>query len=199
MSFYNRDFHADVFSSLPGLVIKLGREEADHCNHDEWNQRYNSCLECANTFGIWMYYGNSVTASAEECGLTAEPSASGFTGAPAPVTSTNAPAPGTTTVPPAQVSTTQAPVEEPATSTEGGAAPAPEESAVESAAETPGYPVPGVSTTLASSVAPSVVPSASQPAGNTTVPVPSDVPAGAAGVGASVAMVGAAAVFALAL
>ncbi|VUC22510.1 unnamed protein product [Clonostachys rosea] len=34
---------------------------------------------CANTFGIWEYYGNSVTKAAKGCGLSPSPNPSGTT------------------------------------------------------------------------------------------------------------------------
>ncbi|TDZ29466.1 hypothetical protein C8035_v005861 [Colletotrichum spinosum] len=83
-----------------GLIISLGREEG-YCDSSEWKTRYSSCLECANEFGIWMYYGSGVTNAAKGCGLTPVPSPSGgaveTTAAPAPATTTAAPAPVTTT------------------------------------------------------------------------------------------------------
>ncbi|TEA15764.1 hypothetical protein C8034_v002335 [Colletotrichum sidae] len=83
-----------------GLIISLGREEG-YCDSSEWKTRYSSCLECANEFAIWMYYGSGVTNAAKGCGLTPVPSPSGgaveTTAAPAPATTTAAPAPVTTT------------------------------------------------------------------------------------------------------
>ncbi|TDZ75156.1 hypothetical protein CTRI78_v000165 [Colletotrichum trifolii] len=82
-----------------GLIISLGRQEG-YCDSSEWKTRYSSCLECANEFGIWMYYGSGVTNAAKGCGLTPVPSPSGgaveTTAAPAPATTTAAPAPVTT-------------------------------------------------------------------------------------------------------
>ncbi|KAH7156731.1 hypothetical protein EDB81DRAFT_945148 [Dactylonectria macrodidyma] len=60
-----------------GLLITLGRTEG-YCDNDEWNTRYDACMICANTFEIWVFYSNSVTALAEECGLSPTPSPSGW-------------------------------------------------------------------------------------------------------------------------
>ncbi|CAH0058704.1 unnamed protein product [Clonostachys solani] len=61
-----------------GLLITLGRQDG-YCKNSEWNERYGRCMICANTFGIWEYYGNSVTKAAKGCGLSPTPSPSGTT------------------------------------------------------------------------------------------------------------------------
>ncbi|KAF4446859.1 hypothetical protein F53441_9563 [Fusarium austroafricanum] len=63
-----------------GLLITLGREKG-FCDNDEWHDHYGKCMECANTYGIWKYYGNAVSKAAKECGLSPTPSPSGSTGA----------------------------------------------------------------------------------------------------------------------
>ncbi|CAG9953718.1 unnamed protein product [Clonostachys rosea f. rosea IK726] len=73
-----------------GLLITLGRQDG-YCNNSEWNERYGRCMICANTFGIWEYYGNSVTKAAKGCGLSPTPSPSGTT-----ASSTSAGEPSTT-------------------------------------------------------------------------------------------------------
>ncbi|KAL0936867.1 uncharacterized protein CTRU02_209083 [Colletotrichum truncatum] len=55
-----------------GTSITLSRE-AGYCQNFQWIARYDACLQCANTFNIWRYYGTSITASAAACGLTATP------------------------------------------------------------------------------------------------------------------------------
>ncbi|KAM0351707.1 hypothetical protein ACHAPU_002717 [Fusarium lateritium] len=59
-----------------GLLITLAREK-EFCDSDEWNERYGRCMECANTYGIWKYYGEGVSKAAEQCKLSPSPSPSG--------------------------------------------------------------------------------------------------------------------------
>lgn len=59
-----------------GLLITLARETG-FCDSDEWNERYGRCMECANTYGIWKYYGEGVEKAAEQCNLSPSPSPSG--------------------------------------------------------------------------------------------------------------------------
>ncbi|KAG5660873.1 hypothetical protein KAF25_002516 [Fusarium avenaceum] len=59
-----------------GLLITLARETG-FCDTDEWNERYGRCMECANTYGIWKYYGEGVEKAAEQCDLSPSPSPSG--------------------------------------------------------------------------------------------------------------------------
>ncbi|KAF5720076.1 hypothetical protein FMUND_4360 [Fusarium mundagurra] len=65
-----------------GLLITLARDDEDFCDSDEWNERYGRCMSCANTYGIWKYYGSGVARVAQQCGLTPKPSPSGSSGAP---------------------------------------------------------------------------------------------------------------------
>ncbi|KAF6827390.1 hypothetical protein CMUS01_09012 [Colletotrichum musicola] len=106
-----------------GTLITIGRTE-NYCDTSEWTTRYSACMECANEFGIWMYYSSGVTNAAKVCGLTPVPSPSGgastpsSTSAPAAVTTTEAPAPpivdpsttaaGATTTAPGAATTTEA-------------------------------------------------------------------------------------------
>ncbi|CAG9981753.1 unnamed protein product [Clonostachys byssicola] len=76
-----------------GLLITLGRQDG-YCKNSEWNERYGRCMICANTFGIWEYYGNSVTKAAKGCGLSPSPSPSGTT-----ASGTSAGQPSTSTAP----------------------------------------------------------------------------------------------------
>ncbi|KAM0210293.1 hypothetical protein ACHAQD_010809 [Fusarium lateritium] len=59
-----------------GLLITLARETG-FCESDEWNERYGRCMACANTYGIWKYYGEGVEKAAEQCDLSPSPSPSG--------------------------------------------------------------------------------------------------------------------------
>lgn len=59
-----------------GLLITLARETG-FCDTDEWNERYGRCMACANTYGIWKYYGEGVEKAAEQCDLSPSPSPSG--------------------------------------------------------------------------------------------------------------------------
>jgi hypothetical protein len=43
------------------------------CSDGEWNEQYQSCLDCALEFDIWRYYGGGLGAAAEECGLPTTP------------------------------------------------------------------------------------------------------------------------------
>ncbi|OLN85727.1 hypothetical protein CCHL11_07794 [Colletotrichum chlorophyti] len=105
-----------------GLVISLGRQDG-HCQNSEWNSRYNACLECANEFGIWIYYSNGVSSAATSCGLTPVPSPSGGAAETTPA-ATSAPAAATTTTPAPQ--TTAEPEPEPEASSSAPAPPAEE-------------------------------------------------------------------------
>nr|RBQ91717.1 hypothetical protein FVER53263_09920 [Fusarium verticillioides] len=93
----------------PGLLITLARDDDGYCDSDEWNERYGRCMSCANTYGIWKYYGSGVDRVAQECGLTPKPSPSGASGA----ASTTAEAKPSSTAAEAKPSTTA--VEKPAT------------------------------------------------------------------------------------
>jgi hypothetical protein len=63
-------------NALLGLLITLAREKG-FCDSDEWNERYDRCMACANTYGIWKYYGEGVKKAAEQCDLSPSPSPSG--------------------------------------------------------------------------------------------------------------------------
>ncbi|KAL6920612.1 hypothetical protein ACHAPO_007064 [Fusarium lateritium] len=60
-----------------GLLITLAREDKDFCDSQEWNEHYDECMECAETYGIWKYYGSGVSKVAEQCDLSPSPSPSG--------------------------------------------------------------------------------------------------------------------------
>ncbi|KAF3342747.1 hypothetical protein VdG2_08734 [Verticillium dahliae VDG2] len=55
-----------------GTTISLSRVEG-YCTNAEWRGRYDACMICANTEGIWQFYRNAITPAAAACGLTAEP------------------------------------------------------------------------------------------------------------------------------
>ncbi|KAK1764419.1 hypothetical protein QBC33DRAFT_622084 [Phialemonium atrogriseum] len=55
----------------------LGADDAGYCTNSTWLGLLDDCLECANKFNIWRYYGNGVTGAAKGCGLDAVPSPSG--------------------------------------------------------------------------------------------------------------------------
>ncbi|KAJ4014175.1 hypothetical protein NW752_005894 [Fusarium irregulare] len=60
-----------------GLLITIAREEKDFCESDEWTSHYDKCMECANTYGIWKYYGEGISRVAKQCDLSPSPSPSG--------------------------------------------------------------------------------------------------------------------------
>ncbi|KAI1064852.1 hypothetical protein LB507_001209 [Fusarium sp. FIESC RH6] len=60
-----------------GLLITIAREEKDFCESDEWTGHYDKCMECANTYGIWKYYGEGISRAAKQCDLSPSPSPSG--------------------------------------------------------------------------------------------------------------------------
>ncbi|KAM0286732.1 hypothetical protein ACHAQH_000752 [Verticillium albo-atrum] len=90
-----------------GTTITLGRVEG-YCTNADWRSRYDACMICANTEGIWQYYSNAITPSAAACGLTAVPSPSGWVPTP---TSTAAPVEPSTEAPVEQPTSTEAPVD----------------------------------------------------------------------------------------
>ncbi|KAH6662627.1 hypothetical protein F5X68DRAFT_195736 [Plectosphaerella plurivora] len=91
-----------------GTLITLARDfPADYCGLDEYNTRFQACMECALTENVWRYYVGGVTGPAQACGLVIATSPSGFV---PPVTSTTPPAQPSTTEPPVQPSTTEPPV-----------------------------------------------------------------------------------------
>ena len=66
---------------MPGLLITIAREEKDYCESDEWTGHYDKCMECANTYGIWKYYGEGISRVAKQCDLSPSPSPSGASAA----------------------------------------------------------------------------------------------------------------------
>ncbi|KAM0508823.1 hypothetical protein ACHAQF_005107 [Verticillium nonalfalfae] len=89
-----------------GTTISLSRVEG-YCTNAEWRGRYDACMICANTEGIWQFYRNAITPAAAACGLTAEPSPSGWVPTP---TSTEAPAQPSSEAPVVPPSSAPAPV-----------------------------------------------------------------------------------------
>ncbi|KAH6695238.1 hypothetical protein F5X68DRAFT_198139 [Plectosphaerella plurivora] len=55
-----------------GLTVS-GSREADYCTNWQWIARFDACLNCANEFNIWQYYGTTVTRVGTACGLDATP------------------------------------------------------------------------------------------------------------------------------
>ncbi|KAL5336420.1 hypothetical protein BJX70DRAFT_284227 [Aspergillus crustosus] len=55
-----------------GGIITASRTEG-YCDSSDFESLLSSCLNCALEYDIWRYYGNSVSAAAEECGLDATP------------------------------------------------------------------------------------------------------------------------------
>ncbi|KAK2776398.1 hypothetical protein CKAH01_12452 [Colletotrichum kahawae] len=59
--------HADC-----GYAI-LGAEQDNYCTNETWTGLLEGCLECAEKYDIWQYYGDGVTEAAEDCNLDATP------------------------------------------------------------------------------------------------------------------------------
>merc|ERR1711964_496746 len=57
--------HADC-----GGVITIARTP-EYCESSNFTSSLEACLECAEEYDIWRYYGESVSAAAESCGLEA--------------------------------------------------------------------------------------------------------------------------------
>ncbi|KAL4883409.1 hypothetical protein BJY04DRAFT_216233 [Aspergillus karnatakaensis] len=55
-----------------GGIITASRTEG-YCDSSDFESLLSACLDCALEYDIWRYYGNSVSAAAEECGLDATP------------------------------------------------------------------------------------------------------------------------------
>ncbi|UZP34385.1 hypothetical protein NXS19_002201 [Fusarium pseudograminearum] len=89
-----------------GLLITLARENKDFCDSQEWNEHYDKCMECAETYGIWKYYGSGVSKVAGQCDLSPTPSPSGA--ATEETTTASSDGPGTTV---SVKTTTEAPTE----------------------------------------------------------------------------------------
>ncbi|KEF61236.1 uncharacterized protein A1O9_02801 [Exophiala aquamarina CBS 119918] len=61
------DCHANC-----GGVITIARTE-NYCENSTFTTELEACLDCALEYDIWQYYGESVAAAAEGCGLDATP------------------------------------------------------------------------------------------------------------------------------
>ncbi|KAG8675886.1 hypothetical protein FPOAC1_001881 [Fusarium poae] len=130
----------------PGLLITLARENKDFCDSQEWNEHYDKCMECAETYGIWKYYGSGVSKVAEQCDLSPTPSPSGAA-VEKPASSTDGsgttvPAETTTEVPAEATSTITAiesttPMIHPVTTTPEASSGADSTTSVETATSTP--------------------------------------------------------------
>ncbi|TDZ17179.1 hypothetical protein Cob_v009930 [Colletotrichum orbiculare MAFF 240422] len=57
----------------------LGADQDGYCTNSTWTDLFDGCLECANEFNIWQYYGDGVTEAAEPCDLDATPAAANST------------------------------------------------------------------------------------------------------------------------
>ncbi|KAL2819206.1 hypothetical protein BJX63DRAFT_382697 [Aspergillus granulosus] len=55
-----------------GGVITASRQEG-FCDSSDFQSLLSACLDCALEYDVWRYYGNSVGAAAEECGLDGTP------------------------------------------------------------------------------------------------------------------------------
>ncbi|RMZ76511.1 hypothetical protein DV738_g4934, partial [Chaetothyriales sp. CBS 135597] len=129
-----------------GGVIQLGRTE-NYCGTANFTNQLDYCLGCAEEIGIWQYYGFSVSAAAEACGLDVTPSpasgaASSTSAAPtsaAPTTEATTEAPATSAEPTSEAPATSAqPTSEaPATSAEPTSAPAESTSAAPATSSAP--------------------------------------------------------------
>ncbi|PTD12389.1 hypothetical protein FCULG_00004518 [Fusarium culmorum] len=69
--------YPDTVPLVKRLLITLARENEDFCDSQEWNDHYDKCMECAETYGIWKYYGSGVSKVAGQCDLSPTPSPSG--------------------------------------------------------------------------------------------------------------------------
>lgn len=80
---------ADSSCSL-GYAIQTA--SGDYCKSDKWLGLLKGCLDCANEFNIWQYYGTKVGAAAKACGLDATPKPAGNGGSSSAVAASSAPA-----------------------------------------------------------------------------------------------------------
>ncbi|CAJ0552596.1 Ff.00g006740.m01.CDS01 [Fusarium sp. VM40] len=140
-----------------GLLITLARETG-FCDSDEWNERYGRCMECANTYGIWKYYGEGVEKAAEQCDLSPSPSPSG--------------AGAVSTAVSAAVST--------AVKTPTSTAEEPESTAVDTSTNAPEVSETATTAVTPSEVAPVVVTSAEDTSKQTEVTTPTPTPSAVA-------------------
>ncbi|KAJ5928132.1 hypothetical protein N7466_007088 [Penicillium verhagenii] len=68
-----------------GEVILMA-EESSYCSSSNYTSDLSSCLKCAETCGIWQYYGTEVKSAAENCSDSATPSSSSSAGSCASTT-----------------------------------------------------------------------------------------------------------------
>ncbi|TKX21220.1 hypothetical protein C1H76_6761 [Elsinoe australis] len=68
-----------------GGVITASRTEG-FCNNDTFKANFDSCMDCAQVYGIWQYYGTTVSRAAATCNLEINLT-------PAPASSTSAASP----------------------------------------------------------------------------------------------------------
>ncbi|PNS21014.1 hypothetical protein CAC42_3351 [Sphaceloma murrayae] len=77
-----------------GGVISASRTE-NFCDSASFKSAFDSCMDCAQVYNIWQYYGTSVSRAATTCGLAIELT-------PAPASSSSATAAASTTTAEAQ-------------------------------------------------------------------------------------------------
>jgi hypothetical protein len=58
--------------------VSISRED-DYCEMSNFTTNLDDCLNCADEFNIWEYYGESIEEAAEDCGLEATPVAASNT------------------------------------------------------------------------------------------------------------------------
>lgn len=80
---------------VTGSVIQLARTE-NYCTSSNFTTQLTDCLNCANTFNIWQYYGESVGQAAQACGIAAVPAVANATTS-AVISTTGSAASGTAT------------------------------------------------------------------------------------------------------
>ncbi|KAI0596972.1 hypothetical protein F4775DRAFT_562752 [Biscogniauxia sp. FL1348] len=58
-----------------GQAIIQARQSADVCNDEIFLTDYQNCLQCSgpDNENIWRYYGNTLSNTGEQCGLSTEP------------------------------------------------------------------------------------------------------------------------------
>ncbi|KAJ5006343.1 hypothetical protein K4K48_004166 [Colletotrichum sp. SAR 10_66] len=91
--------HADC-----GYAI-LGAEQDNYCTNETWTGLLEGCLECAEKYDIWQYYGDGVTEAAEGCNLDATPVSASNSSSNA-TTTTGTSATGSTSSPTSSTSAT---------------------------------------------------------------------------------------------
>ncbi|KAI5306584.1 hypothetical protein KEM56_000169 [Ascosphaera pollenicola] len=73
--------------SACGNVILLSKE-SKYCDRDDFAKDLKSCLNCAEEFDTWQYYGKKVAAAAESCDMDSTPKKSTKSDSDKPTTTT---------------------------------------------------------------------------------------------------------------